>query len=248
MDVNPREVYHALCPLPHLAPVPRPDDPLTVSDQRENETLYRQLLVQGVLAILLPTEDLENPCLTALVGQIFSELIIGNVIANKASQPWLLYEGICITARVIHEKRAKASETIDLIAESLDVDPPVKKRRGWSAQAIFVSIIHLGILLAGMIRFIASTLVMTSSLPPRSTLDDKRVVTDHAKIENAPPQTGNASVTKAPIMTFRIWSCVGNLIEFGSRMPWLFGFLSLVQLGAVEGPGQIAGLDGPVDR
>lgn len=249
MDVNPREVYHALCPLPHLAPVPRADDPLTVSDQRENETLYRQFLVQGVLAILLPTEDLENPCLTALVGQIFSELIIGNVIANKASQPWLLYEGICITARVIHEKRAKAPETIDLIAEPLDVvDPAVKQRRGWSAQAIFVSIIHLGILLVGMIRFIASTLVMTTSLEPRGTFDDKKVVTDDAKIDNPPPKTGIVSVTKAPIMTFRIWSCVGNLIEFGHRMPWLFGFLSLLQLGAVEGPGRIAGLDGPVDR
>lgn len=245
---DPRQVYHALNPLPHLSPAPRPDDPLTISDQRENETLYRQLLVQGVLAILLPTEDLENPCLTALVGQIFSELIIGNVIANKASQPWLLYEAICISARVIQEKKIKAVQTIDPVASSLDVNIPVKGRRGWSAQAIFLFIIQLGIMLVGTIRFIALTLVMTASLPPRSSTDDKGVVTDHEKAESLTSVPKVVPITKAPIMAFRIWSCIGNWIELKSRMPWLDGFLSLLQLGVIRGPGRIAGLDGPVDR
>ena len=245
---DPRQVYHALNPLPHLSPAPRPDDPLTLSDQRENETLYRQLLVHGVLAILLPTEDLENPCLTALVGQIFSELIIGNVIANKASQPWLLYEAICIAARVIQEKKAQAVETIDPVPSSLDVNIPVKGRRGWSAQTVFLSIIQLGIMLVGTIRFIALTLVMTSSLPPRSLKDDKETVIDRGKAESPTSASRPVLFTEAPIMAFRIWSCIGNLIEIKSRMPWLAGFLSLLQLGAVRGPGRIAGLDGPVDR
>ena len=250
MNVDPREVYHSLCPLPHLAPVPRSDDPFTASDQRENEALYRQLLVQGVLAILLPTEDLENPCLTALVGQIFSEMIIGNVIANKAFQSWLLYEGICIMARVIHEKRAaKAAETIAPRSEPLDINIPVKGRRGWSARAIFLSMIQLGILLAGSIRFIVLTLAMTSSLPPRmTTVDDKGVVTGHGTPEKPSSKSGTASFVKAPVLTFRFWTCIGNLIEMSSRMPWLDGFLSLLQLGVVNGPGQIAGLNGPVDR
>ncbi|KAM3442988.1 hypothetical protein MY4824_000693 [Beauveria thailandica] len=73
--VNPRQVYHALCPLPQLSPVPQKGDQSSFEEQQENESAYRQLLVQAVLAILLPTEDLENPCLTAIVGQIFSELI-----------------------------------------------------------------------------------------------------------------------------------------------------------------------------
>ncbi|CAM1505377.1 Fc.00g110140.m01.CDS01 [Cosmosporella sp. VM-42] len=249
IKVDPREVYHSLCPLPHLAPVPRSDDPFTASDQRENEALYRQLLVQGILAILLPTEDLENPCLTALVGQIFSEMIIGNVIANKASQPWLLYEGICIMARVVHEKRAKAAETIAPSTEPLDINIPVRGRRGWSTRAIFLSMIQLGILVVGTIRFIALTLVMTSSLPPRATIvDEKGFMTGHGIHEKSSSKPETTSFVKVPVLTFRIWSCVGNLMEMGSRMPWLDGFLSLLQLGVVKGPGRIAGLNGPVDR
>ncbi|KAM3453501.1 hypothetical protein MY3296_003732 [Beauveria thailandica] len=99
--VNPRQVYHALCPLPQLSPVPQKGDQSSFEEQQENESAYRQLLVQAVLAILLPTEDLENPCLTAIVGQIFSELIVGNIVAGKASQPWLLYESICIAGRAL---------------------------------------------------------------------------------------------------------------------------------------------------
>ena len=75
-----------------------PDDASKALEQKENEAAYRQLLVHGVLAVLLPTEDLENSCLTALVGQIFSEMIIGNGIGGKASEPWLLWEGITKTA------------------------------------------------------------------------------------------------------------------------------------------------------
>ncbi|KAF7549584.1 hypothetical protein G7046_g8306 [Stylonectria norvegica] len=249
IDVDPQEVYHALCPLPHLAPVPRPDDPLAISEQRENEALYRQLLVQGVLAILLPTEDLENPCLTALVGQIFSELIIGNVIANKAAQPWLLYEGICIAARVLQEKRSQAAQTVVPDTQPSDLNITVKGRHDWSARAIFLSVIQLGILLIGTVRFLTLTLVMAMSLPPRfATVEDKADAIAHKAPETQASKPTTTSVDKAPVLSFRIWSCVGNLLETSSRMPWLDGFLSLLQVGAVRGPGQIAGLDGPVDR
>ncbi|KAK7422345.1 hypothetical protein QQX98_001624 [Neonectria punicea] len=248
IDADPREVYHALCPLPQLAPVPRPDDPLTTSDQRENEALYRQLLVQGVLAILLPTEDLENPCLTALVEQIFSELIIGNVIANKASQPWLLYEGICITARVMQEKWTKHESTTATSTQPSDIKLEVKGGRGWSIQGVFLGLIQLGILLVGSIRFITMTLVMASSLPPRTTpFDEKGVVTDDDKAVKAVSGAGRSAFVKTPVLSFRIWTCLGNLTEMSSRMPWLEGFLSLLQLGLLNGPGQMAGLDGPVD-
>ncbi|KPM37299.1 hypothetical protein AK830_g9272 [Neonectria ditissima] len=249
IDADPREVYHALCPLPQLAPVPRPDDPLTTSEQRENEALYRQLLVQGVLAILLPTEDLENPCLTALVEQIFSELIIGNVIANKASQPWLLYEGICITARVLQERWTKPESTTATSTQPSDSKLEAKGGRGWSMRGVFLGLIQLGMLLVGSIRFITMTLAMASSLPPRTTpLEEKGVVTDDDKVDKRAPGHGPSTFVKAPVVTFQIWTCLGNLIEMSSRMPWLGGFLSLLQLGALKGPGRMAGLDGPVDR
>ncbi|KAF5962764.1 MSS51-like protein [Fusarium coicis] len=244
VEVDPREAYHAMCPLPHLAPVPHPDYPDTISDQKENEALYRQLLVQGVLAILLPTEDLENPCLTSLVEQIFSELIIGNVIANKASQPWMLYEGICITARVLRQRKGQGVVVAETQYDANGPKVDVKGRRSWSVRSMFLAVIQLGMLVVASLRFITTALVMASSLPARATpLDEKEALLDHDK---SPPRSFDP--VKAPILSCRVWTCLGNLFELSLRMPWLDGFLSLLQYGAVNGPGRIAGHDGPIDR
>ncbi|KAI7768682.1 hypothetical protein ACKAV7_004943 [Fusarium commune] len=244
VEVDPREAYHAMCPLPHLAPVPHPDCPDTISDQKENEALYRQLLVQGVLAILLPTEDLENPCLTSLVEQIFSELIIGNVIANKASQPWMLYEGICITARVLRQRNDQGVVVAETQNDSGGPKVDVKGRRSWSVRSMFLAVIQLGMLVVASLRFVTTALVMASSLPARATpLDEKKALLDHDK---SPPRS--CDPVKAPILSCRVWTCLGNLFELSLRMPWLDGFLSLLQYGAVNGPGRIAGHDGPIDR
>nr|RBQ92016.1 hypothetical protein FVER53263_05340 [Fusarium verticillioides] len=243
VEVDPREAYHAMCPLPHLAPVPHPDCPDTISDQKENEALYRQLLVQGVLAILLPTEDLENPCLTSLVEQIFSELIIGNVIANKAAQPWILYEGICITARVLRQRKDQGVVVTETQNDAGGPKVDVKGRRSWSVRSMFLAVIQLGMLVVASLRFITTALVMASSLPARATpLDEKEALLDHDK---SPPRSFDP--VKAPILSCRVWTCLGNLFELSLRMPWLDGFLSLLQYGAVNGPGRIAGHDGPID-
>ncbi|TLD36508.1 hypothetical protein E2P81_ATG02290 [Venturia nashicola] len=91
---SPRDIYHILNPHPALSPVSRDDDPSTVLEQQLNEEAWRQLLVQGVLAVLLPTEDLENACLRALVADIFSEMILGNAVGQKVCEPWFLWDAI----------------------------------------------------------------------------------------------------------------------------------------------------------
>ncbi|KAK6452194.1 hypothetical protein FP744_10008445 [Trichoderma asperellum] len=231
------------------------DDASSVKLQKENEATYRQLLVQAVLAILLPTEDLENPCLTALVEQILSELIIGNVIAGKASQPWLLFEAICIAARSLDEQKARAKTRIvsgkDEPSPSLSaLGQDAEKSPKWTAQGVFVLVIHLSILLFNAVRFMVVTLADSISLPPRTaihldeeaadpTLDDK---------QPSPPTDTNVSQAKVPVLAYKLWTCFGNLIELEERKPWLGGFISLLQTAAVNGPWRIAGLDGPLDR
>ncbi|KGQ12533.1 hypothetical protein BBAD15_g1722 [Beauveria bassiana D1-5] len=235
--VDPRQVYHALCPLPQLSPVPRKGDQRSIEEQKENESAYRQLLVQAVLAILLPTEDLENPCLTAIVGQIFSELIVGNIIAGKASQPWLLYESICIAGSVLGEKKTRATQRMVSGRHTPPVNSKGKtERMKWSAQAIFLTIVHFAVVIFSSARLFITTLVASSSLPLRQTA---------VGLSND-DQIGKP--IKVPVLGFKAWQCVGNLIQLDARMPWLSGFLSLVQYQAVHGPGKLVGFNSPLDR
>ncbi|KAF2009185.1 hypothetical protein BU24DRAFT_428716 [Aaosphaeria arxii CBS 175.79] len=112
---DPRTVYHTLNPHPALSPVPTDAVPASSVEQRENESAWRQLLVQGVLAVLLPTEDLANGCLRSLVAEIFAEMIIGNGISGKACEGWLLWEGITRIAEVLqHSTTADDLQSDDL--------------------------------------------------------------------------------------------------------------------------------------
>ncbi|RYP64055.1 hypothetical protein DL770_009264 [Monosporascus sp. CRB-9-2] len=258
IEANPHDVYHSLFPLPALSPVPRPDDPKSIRAQAENERTYRQLLAQGLLAILLPTEDLENPCLTALVGEILSELAIGNLIANKISEPWLIWEGLIILTRLAH--KGGAVEPSSLPTPRMDSPPgpgrnsvsQASARRSWSLHHLFWSIVQWGFLAVHSIRFIIGAVMLSRSLPPRS----KSVVhhmgwNDHSHTEKSydPPtslETQRAPV-KIPIAEFYIWSCVANLLELDVRMPWLTGALSMGQWAAMRGPGRLAGLNGGLD-
>ncbi|KAH6610713.1 hypothetical protein Trco_000733 [Trichoderma cornu-damae] len=227
---------------------------------QENEATYRQLLVQAVLAILLPTEDLENPCLTALVEQILSELIIGNVVAGKASQPWLLYEAICIAARSLDEQKARTKARIVSGADKPSLSLPglgrdADKPQKWTAHGAVVLIIHLGILFFNAVRFVAGTLADSMSVPPRTALHLDEEAADQAQDVKQPPQPPtppptdtNLTQAQVPVVTFRLWSCLGNLIELEERKPWLGGFISLLQTAAINGPWRVAGLDGPLDR
>lgn len=244
VHVDARQVYHSMFPLPPLSPVPHPDDEDSVEEQQRNEAAYRQLLVQAVLAVLLPTEDLENPCLTSLVGQIFSEMIIGNALANKAAQPWLLYEGICILAKLLREKKARAAERL-VGSQAAVVD---KASRRWSVHGFFLWIINLCLFLISSIRLLAGAVAASSSLPPRTPIPDAKGIEAIQSEETHPQDTARAAPITVPILNFRIWSCAGNLLELPSRMPWLNGFLSLAQHGAINGPGRLGGFNSTVDR
>jgi hypothetical protein len=110
---SPHDIYHILSPHPALSPVPRDDDPSTVLEQQLNEEAWRQLLVQGVLAVLLPSEDLENACLRALVAEIFSEMILGNAVSQKVCEPWLLWDAITTVIQASQPRTATPEKLND---------------------------------------------------------------------------------------------------------------------------------------
>ncbi|KAI2785202.1 PXA domain-containing protein [Daldinia loculata] len=257
VEANPREIYHSLWPLPALSPVPKSGHSST-QIQEDNESAYRQLLVQGVLALLLPTEDLENECLTTLVGQLFSELIIGNLIINKLSEPWLIWEGLIILTRVV-----RARSTIEASGPGdMEPDANLKTGRGMVPlitsksssyiQQVFWTVIQWGFVIVNSIRLIISTIMLSRTLPPRSIPTTRQVdPTSHdygEKSYHPPTSEVGLQAVNVPIADFKLWTCVGNLLEIDARMPWMSGTLSMAQWGALRGPGNLAGFNGMIDR
>ncbi|KAK3944734.1 PXA domain-containing protein [Diplogelasinospora grovesii] len=285
VETDPREIYHSLCPLPALSPVPHAGTAQNLAEQAENEVAYRQLLVHAVLAVLLPTEDLENECLTALVGQIFSELIIGNVVANRLSEPWFIWEILTISSGVIARRRAIANDDSASGGTSKDgggggggggqglkgSDGP--KPKSFAIQDLFWTVLQWCFLATSFVRIAFSVVLSSRGLPARvppgngsgNGAGTRQDMTGHKSGMEQPAeargddplamhqrpeqaQAQQAQAVKRPVLAFRCWPAVANLIGMDVRMPWLCGALSILQWIAMTAPGQMAGLDGTIDR
>ncbi|KAI8966851.1 PXA domain-containing protein [Daldinia sp. FL1419] len=257
IEANSREIYHSLWPLPALSPVPKSGHS-SIRVQADNEGAYRQLLVQGVLALLLPTEDLENECLTTLVGQLFSELIIGNLVVNKLSEPWLIWEGLIILTRVVCAKKTIEASGPGNMESDVDLKtghgivPRTTNERSSYIQQVFWNVIQWGFVIVHSIRLIISTIMLSRTLPPRPIPTLRKVdPTSHdfeEKSYHPPASEIGLQPVNVPIADFRLWTCVGNLLEMDARMPWMNGALSMAQWGALRGPGNLAGFNGMIDR
>jgi hypothetical protein len=237
-----------------------------VQQQGQNEAAYRQLLVQGVLAVLLPTEDLENDCLTALVGQIFSEMILGGGIGGKASEPWLLWEGITKIAEFIQAQLPKSKAQVRLNRSNSDVGNSVpfaisettgkRWRIGRSIQKTFWLVLQYVFLAFTAVRFIIISIATSSSLPSRIAPTMKVTGSASSKDYIEPPELTNTKPTskgrtpplKQPILMMKIWSCVSGLLDLEARMPWLCATISMLQWGAIAGPGELGSTDGMIDK
>lgn len=217
------------------------------------------MLVEAVLAIILPTEDLENGCLTSLVGQIFSEMILGNGISGKASEPWMLWEGITKVAQVTKTKlpHTKAQKRADMTANT-NLEKAPEGTEGWirrirlSAQKWFWLVLQYAFTAFISIRFIIVTIAKSSSLPPRNppytALKRPSIQPDAPKPTSSSSSVGGQSIRCQPLITMRIWSCVSNLLDLDRRMPWVGGSMSLLQWAALRGPGVVGVIDGSIDK
>ena len=236
-----------------------------VHEQIENEAAYRQLLVQGVLAVLLPTEDLENDCLTALVGQIFSEMILGGAIGGKASEPWLLWEGITKIAEFIQAQLPKSkaqvrldrsnSELVNSVPATTSAKYGKTSRMGQSVQKTFWLVLQYVFVGFTAVRFLIVSFATSSSLPFRMAPSTKITRPEYVKDFVEPPNLTNPespssgrTSPKQPILKMKIWSCVSVLLDLEGRMPWLHATISMLQWGAITGPEKLGSTDGMIDK
>lgn len=222
--------------------------------------------MQGVLAVLLPTEDLENECLIALVGQIFSDMVIGGSIGGKISEPWMLWEGIIKIAEAIKAQLPKSKAQVRVErsnSDLMDTTPPRlngANTRAWrikrSLQKTFWLILQYGFLAFTAVRFFIVTFATASSLPSRIANATKTSSPALSKDEVGAADLSNTetvfsprqTVSKQPILKMKIWSCASSLLDLDIRMPWLSATISLLQWVAITGPGEIGNTDGLVDK
>ena len=269
MGANSRQIYHTLQPHPALSPVPLDSDIQAADQQAANQAVWCQLLVQGVLALLLPPEDVQNPCLRVLVSEIFAEMILGNGVGGKACEGWLIWEGITKTLQSLYpaavpvvEQASNGQsgrlEQFGLLTTQDDVLPidTSNSDRGWSELILQV----LWQLMRGLLTVFAGARTglnayqNAATLPERQdqtradrTLDmsasDASMLSERSHFIE-PSQTSS----KRPILEMSAWSISSRLLGLSARMPWLTGCLSLMQQLLVYGPGSVGCTNSRLDR
>lgn len=261
LSTSHRALYHELNPHPGLSPVPDLHDPDTITAQSENEAAYRKLLASGILAVLLPTEDLENSSLRTLVGDILSDLILGNQVSGRMCEGVFLWEVITKLATVARQRKDginKATSTNDTPPSRLErfgllgQDDSTTHQPSQSQFTIWIWNILQSIYLGYVaLRFIATGLFRVASNPgPRPSHGASisfPAATPGPKKEGV--ESSSYGITgKRPVVDYRLFSMASTLLDISQRMPWLSGLVSLSQHLILAGPGRVGDTDGVLDR
>lgn len=189
-----------------------------------------------MLALLLPTEDLENGCLRTLLGDILGEMILGNWIGQSACEGRVWWEGIAKLAQTIREWMIREQPTRSPSLPALSPPSIADFTTAWMSQQLSTllwQLIYYAFLILTVLRSTLIALFTSSSLPKRSSSSSR---------------TKPKSLPKRPILNMRIWSLTSNLLDLPTRMPWLEGLLQLFRHGFITGPGRMGDTDGVLDR
>lgn len=222
-------------------------------EQVQNEAAYRQLLVQGALAVLLPTEDLRNPCLRTIVSDVIADMILGTGIGGKASSSWLIWDGIAKTLsqskNIVYQRHTNyqlkpnvkhRSENLQLSSTGRERQAPASlgilntariSSRFWRIlQFIYMVLIVLRYLMVGL--WSASGIAVSNIKPVRNF----QVCEDHVSpIVSNLEAPSLKSMNKRPILTYSIFELISQLLELQSRVPLILGWLTLIRHHLVDG-------------
>ncbi|KAJ5748373.1 uncharacterized protein N7511_010069 [Penicillium nucicola] len=253
-----RALYHELNPHPGLSPVPDPIDPDTSTEQNENEIVYRRLLANGALAVLLPTEDLENSSVRALVVDVIADLILGNQISGRACKGWFIWETITkLAVRVgqrqtpedtksVSDSQINRLEKFGLLSnqdDSMNQPSASFSATAWIwnvLQGIYLGYVALHFIVIGLFRVASS---------PGPSSHGFSVSVASSTINRKIDGMGSDSVTgKRPVLDYRVFSMASEILGIPWRMPWLSGLFALSQHLILAGPGRVGSADGVLDR
>lgn len=228
-------------------------------EQQQNDAAYRALLAQGVLAVLLPTEDLRNPCLRALVSDIFADLIVGNFLSGRLCDGTFLYDSVRKAAETVQTKAGTQQWAFDH-PESTNMEPKnrlarfglVSERDTMGKNVMddaqrtlsywFWTIAQYVYLTVHFVRMLVK--VFSTDLSNDTTLEPTTPV-----MKLSSPETSFSATKRRPaIIELTIWPTLGNMLDMYSHMPWLAGCIALAQHFLLYGPGKVGGTDSRLDR
>ena len=269
---SPRRIYHAMNPHPALDPT------LTAEEQRHSESAYRQLLVQGALAVLLPTEDLANACLRTLVSDIISDLILGRALAEKVCEPWFLHQTVSKVVEIVTSRATPASRPSAVNDERIlqqDVRRSRLERFGLLSSntadqenyssdntqsplsAWFWRLLQYAFIAYQSLRFILVGMAHAHHLPRRVRLNH------HVGLPTSPLSSSHKD--KAPVsstqhlsdadprspravINYRMFACISTVLDLSLRMPWLASSLGFWQHILSAGPGRYGASNSTLDK
>jgi hypothetical protein len=265
LDRRPALIYHTLHPHPALSPVPDSLDADSLSEQERNEQAWRHMLVQGVLAVVLPTEDLQNGCLRSLVEEIMAEMIIGNVVSNRLCQPWALWE---LITSIIRSTKGQGPQNTQIERRNRGDDK--NEDNSGSSRSSKGRLAKFGLLNNPLLKGDQEAANASSWTAPRTrsvalttafwTIMSYLVLAftvgrallvillSLSKLPSRILHLETQGSSPRPILNMGVWIAAAKLIELPTRMPWLSGIASLANIAAVSGPGRVAGPNGKIDR
>lgn len=262
--LQPLQVYHSLNPHPALSPV---TDFEAQPDRVQNEAIYRQLLVQGALAVLLPTEDLENASLRTLVGDIVADLILGQAVAEKVCEGWFLYEAITKVVEIIktriepkarveelHQDARSRLEQFGLLSnKATEQSHHSSKSRQWRTSAWFWHALQWIYMLSIFVRFILVGVFQSRRLPARYRHGPSNAswpIRTKSQASSAPSLLSSAEVdpSPCPVLTYRIFDFISTILDLSVRMPWLASSFAFVQNLLTSGAGRLGSTNSTLDK
>lgn len=255
------EIYDNL--RPHNAlPVPVRDGRSALIDHSDEEA-WCQCLVDAIVPLVLPPEDLVNPCLRVLVCEVFTGTIVHNAILKRTCEPWLLWEGatkLIYTLQPHTRPQTGTTTTVDrletfglLSSVSSDTTGLYSRHQSRLSTASLVfwatlqSIAVLGALLQGFFLAVLHlsphdrrTTGMQPSTGPNLQFSLGLKVEGLSKISVAEPPKA--------LISMHIWTFVNEIMSLQHRMPWLAVLVSLLRWLGLEGPGKLSRTNGLLDR
>ena len=255
LDIS--QIYHNQKPHPALSPYDTNE--ASLETRAENERIYRQLLIQGSLAILLPTEDLQNDPLRILVGDIIADLIVGQALCAKVSHGWFLHETISKLATIFDDKvqpKVTDTEIQDDAKNRLEKFGLLSSERNafnhhssHSGQSRIISwfwrLMQYGYMLYLFLFHVIKELQALNYRPKRDYHVRPSSSTSSSVGKSHLPQEDQVL---RPVLAFGLFSMISTLLNMSICMPWMTSMFGFIQHILLDRAGKFGRYDSTLDR